>query len=62
MTANQHGVLYYSDDAIYQFVKGAHLMGIQCAMHATGDRAIDQYINILRQVILEEGKRPAASY
>ena len=51
------GFLYYSDDVIYQFIKEAHEKDMQCALHATGERAIDQHINILKQVILEQGDK-----
>lgn len=51
------GPLYYKDEDIYNFVKTAHKNNMQCSMHATGDRSIDQYIYILKQVIEEQGDK-----
>lgn len=49
------GVLYHTDDEVYQVVSKAHAANIQCSMHAVGERAIDQLIYIYRRVILEQG-------
>jgi predicted amidohydrolase YtcJ len=51
------GFLYYKDQDVYNFVKEADNRGMQCSMHATGDRAIDQYIYVLDRVIRENGKK-----
>jgi len=51
------GMLYFRDDEIYRLVSKAHAEGIQCALHAIGDRAIDQLIYIYRQVIREQGQK-----
>lgn len=53
---SKRGLLYHSDLEIYDFVKKAHLNGMQVAMHALGDRAIDQLIYIYRQIFMEEGR------
>lgn len=54
---NSRGRLYYKEEDIFRFVETAHKKSMQCAMHATGDRAIDQYIYILNQVIKEQGQK-----
>jgi predicted amidohydrolase YtcJ len=51
------GVLYHNDDEVYQVVSKAHAADIQCAMHAVGERAIDQLIYTYRRVILEQGSK-----
>ncbi len=47
------GLLYYNDVEILNFVRKATEMGMQCSMHATGPRAIDQYIYLLKQALEE---------
>lgn len=54
---SKRGLLYHSDLEIYDFVRKAHLNGMQVAMHALGDRAIDQLIYIYRQIFMEDGRR-----
>ena len=54
---SKRGLLYHSDLEIYNFVRNAHLNGMQVAMHALGDRAIDQLIYIYRQIFMEDGRR-----
>lgn len=49
------GFLFHTDDEIYQLVSKAHAVGMQCAFHALGDRAIDQLIYIYDRVIKEQG-------
>lgn len=49
------GALYYKDEEIYDFISAAHKYDMQCAMHAAGDRAIDQYIYLLYKVMKEQG-------
>lgn len=51
------GVLYHNDDEVYRVIKAAHINDMQCAMHAVGDRAIDQLIYAYRRVIMEEGAK-----
>jgi len=51
------GILYYSDEKVYNFVQTANGYGMQCSMHAAGERAIDQYIYILNKVIKENGNK-----
>jgi predicted amidohydrolase YtcJ len=49
------GVLYHNDDEVYQVVKKAHAYDMQCAMHALGERAIDQLIYTYHRVFAEQG-------
>ena len=51
------GVLYHNDAEVYRVVSKAHAAGLQCSMHAVGERAIDQLIHIYRRVILEQGPK-----
>lgn len=51
------GVLYHTDDEVYQVVSKAHAAGIQCTLHAVGERAIDQLIYTYRRVIMEQGSK-----
>jgi len=39
------GILYYSQEEINEFVRKANQAGLQIAMHAIGDAAIDQALN-----------------
>lgn len=50
------GLLYYNDVEVLKFIRTATDKGMQCSMHATGPRAIDQYINLLYQVEKETGE------
>lgn len=50
-----NGVLYWSDDEVYQFVSSVHRAGMQCAMHCLGDRAIEQLLSTYERVIKEQG-------
>ena len=51
------GVLYHTDEEVYQVVSKAHASNIQCAIHAVGERAIDQLIYTYRRVIMEQGPK-----
>ncbi len=51
------GVLYHTDDEVYQVISKAHEAGLQCSMHAVGTRAIDQLIYTYRRVIMEQGEK-----
>jgi len=50
------GVLYHNDEEVYQVVKKAHEYGMQCTLHALGDRAIDQLIWVYHRVFTEQGR------
>ena len=49
------GVLYYTDDEIYNFMWNANKHGMQFGIHALGDRAIDQYLRCYERVYKELG-------
>lgn len=49
------GTLYYTDDAIYQFMRQAHQQDMQLSLHVGGERAIDQFIYNLYRVEKEQG-------
>lgn len=51
------GVLYHNDEEVYRVISDAHKAGIQCTMHAVGERAIDQLIYSYYRVIMEQGKK-----
>lgn len=51
------GVLYHNDEEVYRVVSEAHKAGIQCTLHAVGERAIDQLIYTYYRVIMEQGKK-----
>ena len=44
------GVLYEDDDALAQFFHNAHLAGLQTAVHAIGDAAIEQAVRVWERV------------
>jgi predicted amidohydrolase YtcJ len=45
------GVLYYSDAALREMLGRAHRAGLQVAMHAIGDQAIDQALTAIGHVV-----------
>ncbi|MDR0424968.1 MAG: amidohydrolase family protein, partial [Clostridiales Family XIII bacterium] len=51
------GVLYYTDEEVYNFVSTAHANDMQCAMHAMGDRAIGQLLSAIGRVVEEQGDK-----
>jgi predicted amidohydrolase YtcJ len=44
------GVLYEEDDGLAQFFHNAHLAGLQTAVHAIGDAAIEQTVRVWERV------------
>lgn len=52
---SKRGLLLHSDEEVYNFIKKANQSQMQCALHAVGDRAIDQLIYVYRQILMEEG-------
>jgi predicted amidohydrolase YtcJ len=44
------GVSYFDDDALCEFLHNAHLAGLQTALHAIGDAAIDQALRSWERV------------
>lgn len=51
------GVLYHTDDEVYQVISKAHAAGLQCTLHAVGERAIDQLIWTYHRVFVEQGRK-----
>jgi len=51
------GVLYHNDAEVYDVVSKAHAADMQAALHAVGERAIDQLIYTYDRVIKEQGKK-----
>lgn len=49
------GILYWSDERLYKFLWTSNKMGLQTAMHALGDAAIDQYLRVYEQVYHDLG-------
>jgi len=45
------GSLYFSDEALYDFVERAHRAGLQISMHAIGDAAIEQLLNAYERAL-----------
>lgn len=44
-----YGLLNYSDEALLSLVKRVHRQGKPIAAHAIGDRAVDQFLRIIKQ-------------
>ncbi|MBQ7545977.1 MAG: amidohydrolase [Clostridia bacterium] len=51
------GVLYYSDEKVFDFCRKANRAGLQIEMHAIGDRAFDQATRALKAA-LDDCPRP----
>ena len=54
---SMRGVLYKNDAEVYDVVSKAHARGMQAALHAVGERAIDQLIYTYDRVIKEQGQK-----
>ncbi len=48
-----HGILYYSEDEIYEVLGLAHQLGYQITVHAQGDKAIEMYLNVVERALQE---------
>ncbi|HLE09779.1 MAG: hypothetical protein A2504_11320 [Bdellovibrionales bacterium RIFOXYD12_FULL_39_22] len=51
------GVLYYSQEKVNSFVKEAHNSGLQMALHAIGDAAIEQALNAFETALRENPRK-----
>lgn len=51
------GVLYHTDNEVYEFISKAHSMNMQCTMHAVGERSIDQLLYTYLRVFTEQGRK-----
>lgn len=50
---NNSGILYYSEDEIYEVLGKAHRLGYQITVHAQGDKAIEMYLNCVERALTE---------
>ncbi len=55
---NDRGILNYDDEELFDLCRTAHDRGLQIAIHAIGDRAIEQVLGVFERIEREE---PAAS-
>ena len=51
------GMLFHSDQEVYDFISEAHKNNLQCTMHAVGERAIDQLLYTYKRVFAEQDKK-----
>lgn len=54
--SNNSGILYYSEEEIYQLLGEAHKKGYQITVHAQGDKAIEMYLNCVERALEEYPK------
>lgn len=50
---NNYGILYQSEEEIYEVLGEAHKKGYQLTVHAQGDKAIEMYLNCVEKAIEE---------
>ncbi|MFJ8236484.1 amidohydrolase [Ureibacillus sp. NPDC094379] len=48
-----HGILYYTEEEIYNVLGVAHKLGYQITVHAQGDKAIEMYLNVVERALKE---------
>lgn len=51
--ANNHGILYYTEEELYEVLGKAHELGYQITVHAQGDQAIEMYLNVVERALAE---------
>lgn len=51
------GILYYTEEEIYQVLGEAHAKGYQITVHAQGDKAIDMYLNCVEKALKESPRK-----
>ena len=49
----KHGILYYTEEEIYNVLGVAHKLGYQITVHAQGDKAIEMYLNVVERALKE---------
>ncbi|MEO0087613.1 MAG: amidohydrolase [candidate division WOR-3 bacterium] len=54
---NTSGILYFTDEELYKFLRDADNESLQIAVHAIGDRAIEQVVNIYEKFLKENSLR-----
>ncbi|WP_285397007.1 amidohydrolase [Lysinibacillus sp. fls2-241-R2A-57] len=50
---DDRGILYYTEDEIYEVLGKAHELGYQITVHAQGDQAIEMYLNVVERALQE---------
>jgi hypothetical protein len=55
--ASNKGILFYTQNRVSDFVKEANRMGLQVAMHAIGDAAIEQAISAYEEALADFPRR-----
>ncbi|PAE25631.1 amidohydrolase [Bacillus sp. 7894-2] len=50
---NNYGYLQYTEDELYAIFSTAHQNGYQITVHAQGDKAIEQYLNVVERLLNE---------
>jgi predicted amidohydrolase YtcJ len=53
MGTDNNGILFYTDDELYEKIKAIHLAGLSYQMHAIGDRAVMQAARTYKRVLDE---------
>ena len=48
------GILYYTDEELYEYVRAAHIRNMQIALHCVGDAASDQLIRVVERLQRED--------
>ncbi|MFJ7746062.1 amidohydrolase [Peribacillus sp. NPDC097295] len=48
---DDYGILYYSEDELYEVLGEAHKRGYQITVHAQGDKAIEMYLNVVERAL-----------
>ncbi|MEO0130665.1 MAG: amidohydrolase [candidate division WOR-3 bacterium] len=54
---NTSGILYFTNEELYKFLRDASDEGLQIALHAIGDKAIEQVVNIYEKFLKENSLR-----
>lgn len=52
-----NGILYYSEEEIYNVLGLAHKLGYQITVHAQGDKAIEMYLNVVERALNEAPRK-----
>lgn len=48
---DNYGYLMYTEDELYSLFETAHKRGYQLTVHAQGDQAIEQYLNVIERLV-----------
>ncbi|WP_163102811.1 amidohydrolase [Peribacillus alkalitolerans] len=51
--SNNYGYLQYTEEELYSIFSKAHRNGYQITVHAQGDKAIEQYLNVIERLLDE---------